>query len=180
MHRMSAPTQAFSSVDRFREGVIQSVPDFGGGEFGESRLEIDHHVIRRRSAVGLSVVLPNHPSGPITLHRTAHFRRCGNSKPPPALRGGDGDTHEGRSASGAGLQESGELVALLNPPVPSEPSACGLLWLGVQSSCEGPAWSQAPRRWRPLARRLLITSLPPRDLMRTRKPCVLLLRRLLG
>lgn len=28
----------------------------------------------------------------------------------------------------------------------------------------------APRRCLPLARRLLITSLPPRDLMRTRKP----------
>ncbi len=40
--------------------------------------------------------------------------------------------------------------------------------------------SYAPRRCLPLARRLFITSLPPRDLMRTRKPCVLLLRRLLG
>jgi hypothetical protein len=122
MQRMSAPTQAFSSSDRFRDGIIQSVPDLGGGEFGESRLEIDHHVIRRRPPVGLSVVLPNHPSGPITLNRTAHLRRCGNSKPPPTTRGGDGDAHKSRGPSGPDFQKGGEIVALANPPVPSEPS----------------------------------------------------------
>lgn len=178
MPRRRAPTRALSSGDRFREGIIQCVPDLCSREFGESRLEVDHHVIRRRSPVGLSVVLPNHPSGPITLYRTAHFRRCGNSKPPPATRGGDSDAHQSRGPPGPDLQESGELVALQNPPVPTEPSAFRLQGQRLHFRT-GPG-SQAPRRWRPLARRLLMTSLPPRDLMRTRKPCVLLRRRLLG
>ena len=46
MTRTSAPTVALSSGDRFRKGVIQSVPDLGGREFGKTSLEVDHDVIR--------------------------------------------------------------------------------------------------------------------------------------
>lgn len=178
MQRIKTPTAALSSVDRFREGIGERVCYLSGGEGCKPGFEIDHDVIRRPPSVRLSVVFANHPAGAISLNRAADLRRSGNSNSPRSARGNDRYADEGGCSATAVLQDGRELIPCENPSFSTESSPGGLLKLTVRGL--GVRLRQAPRRWRPLARRLLITSLPPRDLMRTRNPCVLLLRRLFG
>lgn len=178
MHRTRTATSAFSSRDRFGEGFIKCVPRFRRGQRSEPGLEVDHDVVGNFRLVHPSVVLPHQASGPVSLHRSPHLGGSGNSNAPGALRGNNGGTKKSGGAATPSLQDGAKLIALPNPPVPAETGVTGGQ-LG-QWVAFGPRGYYAPRRCRPLARRLLMTSLPPRDLMRTRKPCVLLLRRLLG
>ena len=178
MQRMKAPTAALSSVDRFREGIGERVCYLVCGEGCKPGFEIDHDVIRRRPSVRLSVVFANHPAGAISLNRTADPCRSGNSNSPRSARGNDRYADDAGCSATAVLQDGRELIPRENPSFSTESSPRRRLTLAVRGS--GAGLRQAPRRWRPLARRLLITSLPPRDLMRTRNPCVLLLRRLFG
>ena len=141
-------------------------------------LEIDDDVIRGRVFVGPSVVLPNQTAGAIPPNRPAHLRGGGNSDPARALRWDDGHAYEGRGPAPPDFQNGCEFVTFPDPPVSAKSA---LAW---EQGAFGPpslvARLYAPRRCLPLARLLLITSLPPRVRMRTRKPCVLFLRRLLG
>ena len=178
MHRIKAPTTALSGVDRFREGIGQRFSYKVGREVCEAGFEIDDDVIRRRPSVRLSVVFANQPPGTVSLNRVAHSGRCRNSNSPRAACRDDRHADEAGCSATAFFQDGGELIPRENPPFSTESRARGRLSAALRASAGGRF--QAPRRWRPLARRLLITSLPPRDLMRTRNPCVLLLRRLFG
>lgn len=178
MQRIKAPTAALSGVDRFREGISQRSSYVVGREVCKAGFEIDDDVIRRRPSVRLSVVFANQPPGAVSLNRAAHSGRCGNSNSPRPACGDDRHADDARCSATALFQDGGELIPRENPSLSTESRAGGRLSGALRASLGG--LLQAPRRWRPLARRLLITSLPPRDLMRTRNPCVLLLRRLFG
>lgn len=178
MLRIKTPTAALSSVDRFREGIGERVCYLIGGKGCKPGLEIDHDVIRRRPSVRLSVVFANHPAAAISLNRAADPCRSGDSNSPRSARGNDRYADDAGGSARAVLQDGRKLIPRENPSFSTETSPGARLARALRGS--GAGLRQAPRRWRPLARRLLITSLPPRDLMRTRNPCVLLLRRLFG
>lgn len=178
MQRIKTPTAALSSVDRFREGIGQRFSYLVGREVCKAWFEIDDDVIRRRPSVRLSVAFANQPPGAVSLNRAAHSGRCRNSNSPRPARGDDRYADDARCSATAFFQDAGKLIPCENPSFSTKSRTGGRLSAAFRASAGGRL--QAPRRWRPLARRLLITSLPPRDLMRTRNPCVLLLRRLLG
>ena len=177
MHRTRTATSTLSSRDRFGDGFIKCVARFHRGQLSEPGLEVDHDVVGDPLWIHPPVAFPDQAAGAVSLHRSAHPGGSGNSNAPGPMRGNDGGTEEGGGTATSGLQDGAELIALAYPPVAAEMGVTGGhvgQWVARASG------SYAPRRCRPLARRLLMTSLPPRDLMRTRKPCVLLLRRLLG
>lgn len=168
MQRIKAPTAALSSVDRFREGIGQGDLYLVGGELGKTGFEIDDDVIRRRPSVSVSVVFANHPARAISLYRAADPRRGRNSNPPPSLGGDDRHADDAGCTATAILHDGPKLLALQNPSISTESRGGGRPGPAIRASERGRL--QAPRRWRPLARRRLMTSLPPRDLIRTRNP----------
>src|SRR5436190_1205190 len=111
-------------------------------------------------------MLADQSARPVSTDRVADLHRGGNSYAPRRARGDDGHGQQGGDATTASLQNRAELVALSDPAVSAKMvsarghgGASALSW--PRSRVGG---GQAPRRCLPLARRLLITSLPPRDL----------------
>ena len=73
--------------------------------------------------MSLPVVLSNQTPRSISLNRPTHFRGRGNSNPPRALGGDDGEAEVCGGSTTAGLQDGPELVTLKDPPVPAKPGA---------------------------------------------------------
>ena len=178
MHRMRTASAALSGADRSCEGFIDGSSCLRRRQLCESRLEIENDVIGQSPApVGLSVVLPDVAACPISLDRPTYFHRNRNPDTPRTGNRDRGRAHHGGGAPPACLQNGRELAALQNAAIfPQARAAQGHAAAGLSLGCA----AQAARRCRPLARRRLITSRPPRDRMRTRKPWVLLRRRLFG
>ena len=92
-------------------------------QFCKPGLEVDNDVIGRGASGGLPVVLSNQTSRSISLNRSTHFRGGGNSNPPRALGGDDGEAEVDGGSATAGLQDGSELATLPDPPVPAKAGA---------------------------------------------------------
>jgi hypothetical protein len=182
---MRSPTRTPSGPDRLGDGFEEGGPGGVCAEFCKPGLEGDDDVMGGRPLVGLAEILSYHAASPIPPNGTAHFHRCRHAQATAAPGGDHGHCHERAPGACPRFEYEGEVVALSDPPFATETGprrrhrSSRVKASTVGASPDGPSL-YAPRRCRPLARRLLITSLPPFDLMRTRKPWVLLLRRLLG
>jgi hypothetical protein len=153
----------------------------GGGvigfKAGEGRIEHfsarhDDHIQARRRFL-LSEQLAGETLGPVPHNRGAELPGCGNAK--AALRAAVWRHEQGHEPSG---QPQALFVRLLEFRTPSDPFLPGkaLRHRALASYCS----SETVRRFLPFVRRRFSTMRPFFVDIRTRKPWVLLRRRLLG
>lgn len=162
---------------RYGIGVIMSMPVSGHAEFSAG---LDQALIKMWSK---TVKFPYGPFDPVPLDRA--FQPSMDADPKPA-----GFTVVGQKyqCTRAGMQSESrsvyplELCGLEQPAGAGErqQSRCGLLRHAGVLVTQYSQWPYADRRFLPLARRLASTMRPPRVLLRSRKPWVRFLFRLLG
>jgi hypothetical protein len=129
--------------------------------------------IQARRRFSLSEQLPGEPLGPVPHNRGAQFPGGGNAK--PALRATIRRHEQGHEPPG---QPQAVFIRLLEIGPSSDPLLPGKALRHRAHACYRS--SETVRRFRPFVRRRFSTMRPFFVDIRTRKPCVLLRRRVLG